>query len=67
MPDGTLQAPQLWEGTCNADIFNNWLEYQLTPHLKPHHVVIMDNAVFQMSLPLPLQQNQQNKIVNLWF
>ena len=49
MPDGTLQATQLWEGTCNADIFNDWLEYQLTPHLKPHQVVIMDNAAFHKS------------------
>lgn len=49
MPDGSLQATQLWEGTCNADIFNDWLEQQLVPHLTSGHVVVMDNAAFHKS------------------
>lgn len=49
MEDGKLEATQLWEGTCNAEIFNDWLEQRLAPRLKPHHVVIMDNAAFHKS------------------
>ncbi len=49
MPEGALQATQLWEGTCNADIFNDWLEHRLGPYLRPHHVVVLDNAAFHKS------------------
>jgi len=47
--DGTLQATQLWEGTCNAQIFNHWLEESLCPVLRENHVVVMDNAAFHKS------------------
>ena len=49
MPDGTLAATQLWEGTCNAAIFNQWLEDMLCPLLDETCVVIMDNAAFHKS------------------
>lgn len=39
-------APFLFEGTCNADVFNEWLERQLCPRLSENHVVVMDNASF---------------------
>ncbi len=47
--DGTLQATQLWEGTCNTHIFNQWLEESLCPVLNENHVVVMDNAAFHKS------------------
>ena len=49
MPDGSLQATQLWNGTCNTQIFNDWLEKQCLPVLHHNHVVIMDNATFHKS------------------
>lgn len=47
--EGTLQATQLWEGTCNTQIFNHWLEESLWPVLNANHVVVMDNAAFHKS------------------
>jgi len=49
MPDGRLEATQLWEGTCNAMIFNEWVENLLCPLLDKNCVVIMDNATFHKS------------------
>ncbi len=49
MPGGSLQATQLWDGTCNTLIFNDWLERMLCPLLGPEHVVVMDNASFHKS------------------
>lgn len=46
---GDLQEPFLFEGTCNADVFNGWLERQLCPRLNGNHLVIMDNAAFHKS------------------
>jgi len=47
---GALAATQLWEGTCNTDIFNQWLEDLLCPLLDETCVVIMDNATFHKSV-----------------
>ena len=49
MPGGGLEATQLWEGTCNSEIFNDWLKNRLGPFLSPDHVVVMDNAAFHKS------------------
>lgn len=49
MPDGRLEAAQLWEGTCDTAIFNQWLEEQFAPYLDYTHVVILDNAAFHKS------------------
>ncbi len=38
--------PLLFQGTCNADIFNAWIERQLSKHLNDTHVVVMDNVSF---------------------
>ncbi len=46
---GIVQATQLWEGTCNARIFNQWLEDLLCPVLPDNHFVVMDNAAFHKS------------------
>lgn len=45
----TFEAPILFEGTCNADIFNMWIEDHLAIHLNQNHVVVMDNATFHKS------------------
>ena len=37
-------APFGYHGTCNAKLFNFWLEKFLVPCLKPGQIVIMDNA-----------------------
>ena len=44
-----LEAPLLFEGTCNTDVFNWWLETQLCPRLNAAHVVVMDNVAFHKS------------------
>ncbi len=42
-------APMVFNGSCNTDLFNNWVEYFLIKELKPGQVVIMDNASFHKS------------------
>lgn len=44
-----FEAPVLFEGTCNAAVFNTWLEKELCPLLRDDHVVIMDNVPFHKS------------------
>lgn len=41
-----LIAPLLFAGTCNAALFNAWVEQVLLPELPPQSLVIMDNATF---------------------
>ena len=40
----TILAPFGYHGTCDAKLFNFWLEKRLVPKLKPGQTVIMDNA-----------------------
>ena len=42
-------APMVFNGSCNTDLFNNWVEHVLIKELKPGQVVIMDNASFHKS------------------
>lgn len=42
-------APFCYEGTCNTDLFNYWIEHFLLPELIPGQVVILDNATFHKS------------------
>lgn len=42
--EGMFTAHSLFEGSCNGERFNTWLEQELCPHLNAEHVVIMDNA-----------------------
>ncbi len=42
-------APFCYQGTCNTDLFNTWIEKILLPELKEGQVVIMDNASFHKS------------------
>ena len=47
--NNSLQAPFLFEGTCNTNFFNAWLEQILCPLLNENCVVVMDNATFHKS------------------
>ena len=38
-----------FEGTCNTELFNAWLEKVLLPELNPGQVLILDNASFHKS------------------
>ena len=42
-------APMVFNGSCNSNVFNNWVEHFLIKELKPGQVVIMDNASFHKS------------------
>lgn len=44
-----LQAPFLFEGSCDTDVFNFWLATMLCPCLTDEHLVILDNAAFHKS------------------
>lgn len=42
-------APMCYQGNCDTEMFNFWLENFLIPELKPGQIVIMDNAAFHKS------------------
>jgi transposase len=77
---GKLIAPMLFEGCCNAQVFNTWLEQQLLPSLPCGSVIIMDNATFHKTpktrqlvddagceiLYLPPYSPDLNPIEKLW-
>ena len=42
-------APFVFNGTCNASLFESWVEQFLIKELKPGQMVIMDNASFHKS------------------
>jgi putative transposase len=44
-----LIAPVTFNGTCNAALFNAWLEQHLLPTLTPGSVIVLDNAAFHKS------------------
>ena len=47
---GELIAPFMFEGYCNAAVFEAYVEHILLPELKPGQVVVIDNARFHQSL-----------------
>jgi len=47
--DDHLQAPCLFEGSCDAVVFTGWLKTMRCPRLSGDHVVIMDNAAVHKS------------------
>lgn len=47
--EGTFIAPFTFEGGCNADVFNVWLEAVLLPTLSKGTTLVMDNAAFHKS------------------
>jgi hypothetical protein len=42
-------TPMVFNGTCNRELFNKWVEEFLIKELKSGQVVIMDNASFHKS------------------
>jgi len=42
-------APMIFNGTCNTELFNNWVEKFLIKELEPGQIVVMDNASFHKS------------------
>lgn len=47
--NGTFIAPFTFQGGCNADLFNTWLEQVLLPTLPKGTTLVMDNAAFHKS------------------
>ena len=39
----------VFNGSCNRNLFENWIEQFLIKELKPGQVVVMDNAAFHKS------------------
>ena len=78
---GSLIAPLTFEGSCNRQVFEKWLEEMLIPKLKPGQLVILDNATFHKSEKitqlvtlarcqltyLPPYSPDLNKIEHYWF
>lgn len=44
-----ILAPFCYQGTCNTELFNTYLEKILLPEMKKGQVIIMDNATFHKS------------------
>ena len=42
-------APMGFNGSCNTELFENWVEHFLVEELEPGQVVVMDNAAFHKS------------------
>ena len=42
-------APFVFNGNCNTELFNRWVEQVLIKELIPGQVVVMDNATFHKS------------------
>lgn len=42
-------APMVFNGSCNTNTFNTWVEHFLIKELKPGQYVVMDNAAFHKS------------------
>ena len=49
LKQGKLFAPMTFEGSCNRDLFERWLEQCLLPQLQPGDVIVIDNASFHHS------------------
>ena len=47
--NGIFMAPFTFQGGCNADVFNAWLEEILLPTLSRGTFLVMDNAAFHKS------------------
>lgn len=74
-------APLTFEGACNRQVFEKWLEKMLVPILRPGQTIILDNATFHRSEKirksiedakcelkyLPPYSPDLNKIEHQWF
>ncbi|MDG2992098.1 IS630 family transposase, partial [Candidatus Synechococcus calcipolaris G9] len=78
--DRQILAPMTFEGYCNSDLFENWVEQFLVPELNAGQLVVLDNASFHQSqrtqelieqgasslLFLPPYSPDLNKIEKFW-
>ena len=78
---GSFIAPLTFEGSCNRQVFEQWLEEMLIPKLRPGQIVVLDNATFHKSEKitqlvalagcqlnyLPPYSPDLNKIEHYWF
>lgn len=76
-----MLAPMTYEGYCNRNVFETWLEKALLPTLAPGKVLICDNATFHKGgriqalvekaggrlLYLPTYSPDLNPIEHQWF
>ena len=46
LKEGKVFAPLTFEGSCNRDLFETWLDQSLIPQLEPGDIIIIDNATF---------------------
>lgn len=81
LKDGKLLAPMTFEGSCNRDLFEMWLEKVLIKEVEPGDVIVIDNASFHRSQLiteiaaaakceiwyLPTYSPDLNKIERRWF
>ena len=81
LKEGKVLAPMTFEGSCNRDLFEMWLEQCLLPQLQPNDVIVIDNATFHRSQfineivaeaqceiwYLPTYSPDFNKIERWWF
>lgn len=79
--EGKVQAPCVFEGYCNSELFEAYVKNILVPVLKPGQIVIMDNASFHKSIKtrkliekaacnvlfLPPYSPDLNPIEHFWF
>jgi len=78
--NGEFIAPFTFQGGCNSEVFNAWLEEVLLPTLPQETTLVMDNAAFHKSaktkeliekfgchlLFLPTYSPDLNPIENWW-
>lgn len=78
---GKLIAPMTYEGYCNRQVFEAWLEQGLLPQLRSGQVIVCDNATFHKGerieqlieqagcqlLYLPPYSPDLNPIEHQWF
>jgi transposase len=81
LKQGKVFAPMTFEGSCNRDLFEMWLEKCLVPQLQPGDVIVIDNAASHRSQVineivaesgceiwyLPTYSPDFNKIERWWF
>ncbi|WP_293072279.1 IS630 family transposase [Moorena sp. SIO4A5] len=80
LKENQLLAPLTFEGSCNRNLFENWLIHCLIPNLDSGDIIIIDNASFQKGeyireiveeagceiWDLPAYSPDLNKIENWW-
>jgi transposase len=48
--NGNVISPFCFQGGCDTEVFNYWLENMLLPKLGPGYTLILDNAKFHKSI-----------------